>query len=201
MVSSENRTRLTVAPNARQYFAGPASILSQHNGIMFPAQPDIAYSQSVNYSGYDLVHTNYSFYSYSGTPSPNIQLTAQFIHTTDEEHLYLQGVLHFLRSVTKMYYGFGDLEGAAGARSGTPPPVLRFSSFGPTIFNNVPVIIMTVATTFDSSVDLKEVNGVALPAVMNISLDLAVQQTPARQKQQFSKAAFLSGSAYGNGFI
>lgn len=198
-ISSNNRTQLLVG--APQYFQGPASALRSTGGIVFPLQPDIVYSQSVNYSPYDLVHTNYTFNAYRNTPSPNIQITSQFVNSTQEEHLYTQGVLHFLRSVTKMYYGFGDLEGAAGAVSGTPPPVLRFSSYGQSVFNNIPVLVSTVSVPFQSDTDLIEVNGVALPAVMTVALDLMVQQSPARQKTQFSKAAFLSGSAYGNGFV
>lgn len=198
-VSSNNRASLSVG--APQYFGGPASVLRQTNGIVFPIQPDIIYSQTVNYSPYDLVHTNYTFNAYRNTPSPTVQVTAQFVNTTAEEHQYTQGVMHFLRSVTKMYYGFGDLDGAGGAVAGTPPPVLRFSAYGNSVFNNVPVLVSMVSIPFQSDTDLIEVNGVALPAVMTIAMDLMIQQSPARQKTQFSKAAFLSGSAYGNGFI
>lgn len=198
-ISSNNRTSLVAG--APQYFEGPASALRSNGGIVFPIQPDIVYSQTVNYSPYDLVHTNYTFNAYRNTPSPNIQITAQFINSTQEEHAYTQGVIHFLRSVTKMYYGFGDLEGAGGAVSGTPPPVLRFTSYGQTVFNNIPVLVSMVSIPFQSDTDLVEFNGVALPAVQTIALDLLVQQSPARQKTQFSKAAFLSGSAYGNGFV
>jgi hypothetical protein len=198
-VSTNNRTSLTVG--APQYFQGPAGVLRSTGGIMFPIQPDIVYSQSVNYSPYDLVHTNYTYNTYRNTPSPSIQITAQFVNSTQDEHVYTQGVIHFLRSVTKMYYGFGDLDGQGGAVAGTPPPVLRFSSYGQTLFNNVPVVVSMVSIPFQSDTDLIEVNGVALPAVMTVALDIMVQQSPARQKTQFSKAAFLSGSAYGNGFI
>jgi hypothetical protein len=198
-ISSNNRVSLVAT--APQYFQGPAAALRPTGGIVFPNQPDVVYSQSVNYSPYELVHTNYTFNAYRNTPSPSIQVTAQFTQTTEDEHLYTQGVLHFLRSVTKMYYGFGDVGAPAGAEAGTPPPVLRFSGYGPTVFNAVPVLVATVSVPFQTDTDLIEVNGVALPTVLTVALDLMVQQSPAKQKQQFSKAAFLSGQAYGNGFI
>jgi hypothetical protein len=198
-VPAQNRATLTTgSPN---YFSGsknPAAILSQHRGIMFPNQPEITYNQSVTYSQYNLVHTNYTYNAYGGTPSPTLQLTAQFSQTTDEEHAYLQGVLHFLRSVTKMYYGKKE---GANPRAGTPPPVLRFSAFGSNVFLNVPVIVGSFNFTFDKEVDLKTFNNQSLPTIQNITMDLLVQQTPARQKETFTLAGFISGGLYGGGFI
>lgn len=195
-VPAENRAMLTTgSPN---YCSGPAAILAQHRGIMFPNQPVINYSQSVNYSPYELVHTNYTMQAYRNTPSANIALTADFAQTTDEEHAYLQGVIHFLRSVTKMYYGKNE---GSNPRAGTPPPVLRFSAFGSNIFSNVPVIITDFNLSFDNNVDLKTFNGQSLPTMQTIAMTLVVQQSPARQKESFTLAGFISGSLYGGGFI
>lgn len=195
-VPAENRATLTTgSPN---YCSGPAAILAQHRGIMFPNQPSITYSQSVNYSPYELVHTNYTVQAYRNTPSPSISLTADFSQTTDEEHAYLQGVIHFLRSVTKMYYGKNE---GNNPRAGTPPPVLRFSAFGTSIFSNVPVIVTDFSLTFDNMVDLKTFAGQSLPTLQQIAITLMVQQSPANQKNSFSLAGFISGSLYGGGFI
>jgi hypothetical protein len=196
MVSSNNRTR--IVPPAI-YFSGPASALRNTGGLLFPYQPDITYSQSANYSPYDLPHTNYTFHAYSNTPSPTLQLTAQFTNTTQEEHSYTMGVLHFLRSITKMFYGLGDVSNTPSA--GTPPAVCKFYSYGRQMFDNVPVLIGGFSTTLDSNVDLIEYNGVALPAVMTIAMDLLVSVNPAKQKTRFSKNAFLRGNLYGDGFI
>lgn len=195
-VPAANRAMLMTG--AQQYFGGPAGILRQHRGIMFPIQPDITYSQSVGYSPYDLVHTNYSYQAYRNTPSPDIQVTAQFAQTTDQEHAYLQGVIHFLRSVTKMYYGKNE---GSQPSAGTPPPVLRFSAFGATVFSNLPVVVSQFSMVFDSNVDLKTFGGQSLPTIQTITISLLGQQSPARQKEAFSKAAFLSGNLYGSGFI
>jgi len=199
MAIPDIRARLTTgAPGL--YCQGPASILNRHAGILFPLQPDIAYQQGVNYNTYDLVHTNYTFHSYRSTPSADIQVTAQFAQTTTEEVDYLLGVLHFLRSVTKMYYGIADSQRNPSA--GTPPPVLRFSAFGTQQFDNIPVVVRQFATTYDSGVDLvTSSTGQTVPVLQTISLDLIQQHSPARQKYGFSKHEFLSGGLYGKGFI
>ena len=198
MAISDNRARLeTGRPDL--YCQGPAVSLTTNRGILFPNQPDISYQQSVNYNTYDLVHTNYSYHSYRNTPSAQIQVTAQFAQTTREELAYVLGVIHFLRSVTKMYYGTKDIK--ANPSAGTPPPVLRFSAFGSQQFNRIPVIVGNFATTYDSNVDLVEINGQSVPVLQTISIDLMQQQNPDRQKQVFSKHGFLNGSLYGEGFI
>ena len=200
---SENRAKL-ILPNVSRasfYFDGasnPASVLRQHGGILFPFQPDITYSASANYSPYDMTHTNYTFHAYRNSPSPSIQLNTTFASTTADEVEYTLGVLHFLRSVTKMFFGLNET-GAPGP--GTPPPVLRFSAFGQSQFNNIPVLVENFSTTYDSNVDLKNINGVSVPTVMNIFIGLLVQISPAKQKNNFSAKSFASGDLYKGGFV
>jgi hypothetical protein len=74
------------------------------------------------------------------------------------------------------------------------------------MFNNIPVLLGNVSIPFQSDTDLVEVIGAsgkpqALPAVQTIALDLLVSVNPAKQKKKFSKHEFISGSAYGEGFI
>ena len=198
-VLSKNRVRLTLKRNAPAiYFSGPAAPLQVHRGIMFPIQPDITYSQSVGYSPYDLTHTNYTYQAYRNTPSPDIQLTCQFASVTDDEARYTFAVLHFLRSITKMFYGKNQTSPVAG----TPPPVLEFSAFGTQQFNRIPVVVTQFSTTYDSNVDLKLFDGdTQIPTLMNMFVSMAVQQNPDRQKNQFTTNDLISGRAYQNGFI
>ena len=206
-VLAENRARLTLAPGGASqrssrnqfYFNGPASPLRQHNGILFPYQPDTTYSQSVNYSPYDMTHTNYTFNAYRNTPSPTIQMTVQFASITQEEGEYTLGALHFLRSVSKMFFGLNDLGG--NPSSGTPPPVLRFSAFGEQQFNNIPVVLESFSTTYDSGVDLKDINGTQVPTLMNFFIGMSIQINPDRQKNVYSTHNFINGSGYKQGFI
>ena len=203
-ISNTSRARLELFKGNNFYFKGPAKVLSRTGGLVFPIQPDIVYQQSVNYATYGLTHTNYTTYAYGGSSSPTLQVTAQFSNVTREEHEYTQGVIHFLRSVTKMFYGFADAEKTPAA--GTPPPKLRFSSFGSNQFNKVPVLVSSVSIPYQSDTDLVEVIDQAgqpqtLPAIQTISLDLLVSVNPAKQKRDFSKHNFLNGSLYSKGFI
>ena len=193
------RAALQAQPGAAGiYYAGPAVVLRQTNGLVFPLTPAISYNQQVNWSPYDLVHTNYNYQTYRNTPSAAIQITGQFSNTTAEEHNYTVGVLHFLRSVTKMWYGANQTSPAAG----TPPPVLVFSAFGPQVFNATKVVVANFATTFDDNVDLVTgPSGNALPAVMTLAIDLMVTRNPKEQKEQFTTSGFVSGSLYSRGFI
>lgn len=198
-VLAKNRARLILKPGApRTYVSGLSAPLRQHGGIMFPVQPDITYSQAVAYSQFDMVHTNYTFNAYRNTPSPDIQLTCQFASVTDTEARYTYAVLHFLRSVTKMYFGIGQSNPSAG----TPPPVLEFSAFGEKQFNAIPVVVQQFSTTYDSNVDLKLFDGdTQIPVLMNMFIQLTVQQNPDRQKRKFTTNNFISGNAYKQGFI
>jgi len=188
----------TLGTGADFYFSGPAEPLRQHGGILFPYQPDITYSVQASYNPYDLVHTNYTYYAYRNTPSPTIQLNTQFASVTQEEGEYTLGVLHFLRSITKMFFGLNE---RSNPMAGTPPPVLRFSAFGETQFNNLPVLVDNFSTTYDSNVDLKDVNGVQIPVIMNIFISLLVQINPDKQKNEYSTDAFIKGDMYRGGFI
>ena len=200
-VLAKNRARLVLAPGAPDiYFNDPiTSGLRRHRGILFPYQPDITYSASVAYAPYDLTHTNYTFQAYRNTPSPTLQMTTQFASVTDEEGRYTLGVLHFLRSVTKMFFGKQDV--GQSPTAGTPPPVLRFSAFGEKQFFNIPVVLSDFSTTYDSGVDLKDVNGTQVPTIMNIFIGMTMQQNPDRQKEKYSTHSFINGSMYKEGFI
>ena len=193
-ISSNNRVFLRAAPGAvGLYCRGPASVLRPHGGILFPNQPEISYSQTVSYSPYSMTHTNYGFNAYDKTMPASIQLMAIFTQVTQEEHEYLQGVIHFLRSVTKMFYGQRD------PLAGTPPPVLRFSALGQ--FKDIRVQVSQFSVNIASDTDLKEFNGVAVPTIQPIALDLLPVVTPDKQKNEFSTREFIAGSLYSRGYI
>lgn len=164
--------------------------------IVFPNTPMVQYAQSVSYSQYNLTHTNYTVHSYQGTPSPNIQVTGQFTTHSKEEHEYVRNVIHHLRVWTKMNYGIGD-----GDAAGTPPPIVKFSSHGSTMFNRVPVLIMDFQIPFENSTDQITYDGISLPSMVTISCTLGVHVNPAKQKKTFSKRSFTNGSLYNQGFI
>jgi hypothetical protein len=176
------------------------SILYDTDGMMFPYTPTIGVSQAVEYRSAELVHTNGSIETYTRTPSVTLSVTADFSVQNQREGRYALACLHFLRTVSKMY--FGETDKAAG-KAGLPPPVLIFQGYGNYMFNNLPVIVKSHSYSLDKSMNMVTVNtasGVAkLPALFSISMDLQVQQTPTAMRKEFSLDAFRTGALMRNG--
>jgi len=215
MVKADQRARLTMKTLGSNQFGlsnaitgatagyylpleGPGLALRRTNGILFPYTPNISFAQQVEYSSYELVHTNYQQNAYGKTRNPNIQVTGLFASQTPEEAAYTVGVMHFLRVVTKMNFGNNDQD------AGTPPPVLEFSAYGAYNFYKVPVLVGSFNFVYEDGVDYVEIetNGdtVQIPTVMTIAIDLLPQYSPAKQNE-FNMAEFASGEGYKKGFI
>lgn len=201
---ADNRTRLVSKENYGQATArGPASVLS-NKGIIFPYTPTINYSQTVKYSEYELIHTNYAINSYVNSRLGNITIAAPFINQTETEAKYTYGAIHFLRVVTKMNTG-------QSSNSGTPPPVLEFSSYGSGIFSRIPVLVGSFSTVFPNDVDYISFNDVEtivgsddadrgvinLPVTMEIQIEL-IPQYSAKKQSDFNIINFADGEFYKN---
>jgi len=182
-------------------FEGPGAPLAKTNGIIFPFTPTVSVAHQVEYSQYDLVHTNYQQNAYSKSRNPTIQVTGQFAAQTPEEARYTVAAMHFLRVTSKMNYGFYDDD------AGTPPPVLEFSAYGAYNFNRIPVLVGSFNFVYEDGVDYVEVETagetVQIPTIMVISVDLLPQYSPQIQNN-FSLDKLANGSGYRNatgGFI
>ena len=55
-------------------------------------------------------------------------------------------MLHYLRSITKMFYG-------AGSNTGSPPPVVKLNGYGDYVFKDVPVIVTNFTIDMPTDVD------------------------------------------------
>lgn len=183
-------------------FNGPGAALVRTNGIIFPYTPNISVAHAVEYSSYELVHTNYQQNAYGKTRNPQIQVTGNFASQTPAEAAYTVGMMHFLRVVTKM--DWGESPASSGLVPGTPPPVLVFSAYGTYNFSNVPVLVQGFNFVYEDGVDYVEVdvNGetMQIPSLMTVSLDLLPQYSPAKQ-QEFNMDSFSRGDGYRRGFI
>jgi hypothetical protein len=179
-------------------FEGPGAALRRTNGIIFPFTPNINVAHAVEYSQYDLVHTNYQQNAYSKTRNPAIQISGVFASQTPDEAAYTVGVMHFLRVMSKMNFGTSDDE------RGTPPPVCEFNAYGTYNFNRVPVLIGDFAFNYEDGVDYVEVvtNGetVQIPTMMTISISLLPQYSAAKQNN-FNLGEFAQGTGYKRGFL
>ena len=143
------RVRLRPKPDAISDIYGAGGLLTplrQTNGMVFPYQPTITYQQDVNYTTIDMVHTNQEFYAYTRTNAVKLSISGQFTVQNQAEGVYSLACIHFLRTVTKMWFG-------QGARAGTPPPVLLFDAYGPYMFNQLPVIVTSFNVGLPNEVD------------------------------------------------
>ena len=141
-----------------------------------------------------MTHTNQEFYAYTKTNATKLTCGGEFSIQSQEDGLYALACLHFLRTVTKMYFG-------QGANLGVPPPVLLFDAFGEYMFNQLPVIITSFTSEMPKEGDYVpiDVNGRKnwLPVVFAISVSMTVQNTPARLRQfdldKFRNSTMLTG--------
>lgn len=178
------------------------------NGLLFPYSPQITFNQDVEYDATNMVHTNFDFYTYRKTPSVKLQIQGKFAIQTQSDGLYALACIHFLRVVSKMYFGQNDTENGVNngsSNAGTPPPVLLLNGYGTYMFNNLRVIVTAHSWSYDSSMDTVIIpvtyggGNVRLPVVFDLSVSLIVQQTPTAWRTQFDLGLFRSGALMKNG--
>jgi len=149
------RVRLVLAEGADYlYKANPPGILkplADSNGVIFPYTPEIQTTYSANYEQYDLTHSNYRGYFYKNSKVGDINLTANFTAQDTQEAQYLLAVIHFFRSVTKMFYG-------KDAQRGAPPPLVYLVGLGDFQFNGHPCLVSNFQYTMPSDVDYIRAN-------------------------------------------
>lgn len=198
--SSDPRVRLS-APHyasAQTQIYGPPGAnnilnpLYGTNGLMFPYTPSVQFSQDVEYQAFSMVHTNTDYLAYQRTPSVNLTITGKFAIQSQTEGAYALAAIHFLRVVSKMYFGTQAKENA-----GLPPPILWLNGFGGYMFNNLRVIVKSHSWSYDENMDLihvKVAGGDAyLPALFTLTVAVVVQQTPAAMRDQFNLDDFRTG--------
>ena len=117
-------------------------------GIIFPYMPAISLSYRANYDPAEVTHSNYKLQFYRGSSVDDIQITADFTAQDTTEAKYLLAVIHFFRSVTKMFYG---QDGSPVA--GTPPPMCFLSGLGAYQFNKHPIVISSFSYSLPTDVD------------------------------------------------
>ncbi len=176
--------------------------LHDMNGMLFPYTPTIDWMQAVEYKTMSLTHSNQDYLSYSNTPSTQLRVSGDFTVQNDLEGRYMLAVMHFLRVVSKMYFGKPNTNAngnaIGGYPSGMPPPVLLFSGYGNYMFNDLPVIVKDHAYSLGKDVDYIDIdfgngNMARLPAILSISMTLQVQNTPNKLREEFNLDKFRTG--------
>ena len=144
------RVTLRLAPGSNYLYnasnAGLLQPLKVTNGVIFPYTPSITTAYKANYSSYDLTHSNYRGYFYNNSYIDAINLNATFTAQSTADAAYVLAVIHFFRSVTKMFYG-------QDAQRGSPPPLVFLSGLGDYQFNNHPCLVQSFNYVLPADVD------------------------------------------------
>lgn len=122
------------------------SPLQDIGGIVFPLSPSILLNHTAHYNMMASTHNNYPFYAYQNSEAQNFTCIGDFPVQNYEDARAWVATLHFLRTVTKMFFG-------GGAYKGSPPPVLKFSAYGDYVFSNVPVVVTNFSVELTAGVD------------------------------------------------
>ena len=146
------RVRLSLAPSAKYLYAaddpGILKPLKATKGVIFPYTPSVSVVYAASYDSSDLVHSNYKIYNYKNSSVDTISITCDFTAQDTTEANYLLAVIHFFRSVTKMFYGRDE-----NPRNGTPPPLCYLSGLGTFQFDNHPLAVTNFTYTLPNEVD------------------------------------------------
>ncbi len=130
--------------------------LFETGGVIFPYTPVITTQFGAEYSAYTPIHSIMDFHTYQRTPAPQFTIMGQFSVQNQREGAYAIAVIHFFRTVTKMYFG-QDKDNGKDIPIGLTPPVLLLSGYGNLMFNNLPVIVTNYTIELVNTVDYVKV--------------------------------------------
>ena len=120
--------------------------LSETGGIVFPLTPSIILQHQASYNPLATTHNNHPFYAYQHSEVSSFTVVGDFPVQNQSDAQHWIATLHFLRAVTKMFFG-------TGANQGNPPPILKFNAYGDNVFKNVPVVVTNFSVELTNSVD------------------------------------------------
>ena len=170
------RVRISLAPNSDYLYNDASTVdgvnsilapLKGTNGVIFPYTPQIETSYKANYDTVDLAHSNYRGYFYKNSYVDAVNIRGTFTAQDTKEASYLLAVIHFFRSVTKMFYGQDP------SHRGSPPPLVYLYGLGEYQFNNHPCLVSTFNYSLPNEVDYIRVDP------NNYGLNMLAQKTPA----------------------
>lgn len=182
----DNDWRVRLSLPSSQAFADSKILqpLVDTGGLVFPYTPTIIMSHSANYNALQPVHTNYPFYNYQNSNIDTMTITGDFFVENSVDALYWVAALHYLRSVTKMFYG-------SGVDLGAPPPVVKLNGYGDFVFKDVPVAITNFTVDLPADVDYVK-TGLSGESSSDNLFDLGVGDV--LSSAQIAQAAGAAGS-------
>lgn len=166
------RVRLQLAPSANYLYNVATKDdllypLKGTNGVIFPYTPVINSAYRANYDPADLTHVNYKQFFYRNSSIDEISIQAEFTAQDTTEANYMLAVIHFFRTVTKMFYGQDGKGG--GPSAGTPPPLCYLSGYGQFQYSDHPLLISQFTYNLPNDVDYIRAGSTSQWAGQNIS--------------------------------
>ncbi len=183
------RVRLALSPEANYLYRAPnPGILAPlgpgpkgTDGVLFPYTPTISVAYAANYEASNIIHSNYRVYQYSNSSVDNVTITCDFTAQDDSEANYLLAVIHFFRSMTKMFYGQDE-----NPRRGTPPPLCYLFGMGNFQFSGHPLAITNFSYNLPNDVDY----------IKTVSNSAEVSASPAQQNPSRLPPEVATGGTY-----
>jgi hypothetical protein len=164
--------------------------LKTTGGVLFPYPPTITVGHRANYEMENLLHSNYTtpYYTHSSVDSIGIQ--ARFTAQTEADANYILAMMHFFRTVTKMFY-------AGATNRGTPPPVLFLDAYGQYMFDHIPIVVKEFQYTLPNDVNYMTINfqnaSCKVPLDLTVSLDTMPVYSRNKISNQFDLKKFSTG--------
>lgn len=146
------RVVLSLAPGSNYLYNSPnpgiLKPLTDTDGVVFPYTPQIQVQYTANYDTSDITHSNYKIFQYKNSSVDSVTITGDFTAQDTYEANYVLAVIHFFRSVTKMFYGQDS-----NPQNGTPPPLCYIFGLGEYQFNKHPIAITGFTYNLPNDVD------------------------------------------------
>lgn len=138
--------------------------LKDAGGCVFPYTPSITVASSSKYTQIPTIHTNYLFQAFQSSDPGSITITAPMRVEDQSQGLYWIAMVHYLRSLTKMFSG-------SDPKAGNPPPVVFLNGYGNYVFKNVPVVVTKMSVNLAKECDYigVEVVGSAMGALEGVT--------------------------------
>lgn len=122
--------------------------LKATNGVIFPYTPSISVNYAATYDQTNITHSNYKVNQYSSSSVDSVSITGDFTAQDSREANYLLAVIHFFRTMTKMFYGQDQ-----DPKRGTPPPLCYLFGMGTFQFSAHPLAITGFSYNLPNDVD------------------------------------------------
>jgi len=181
--SKDWRVKIQLAPAADYLYKsktpGILQPIKDSDGVIFPYTPTIQLGYTATYDSYDLTHSNYKSYTYKGSAVEQISITADFTAQDTTEANYVLAVMHFFRSVTKMFYGKDN-----SPQRGTPPPLVYLSGYGAYNFDNHPMVVTSFGYSLPPDIDYISASITTDKVGASVSASLTPQQVSTQKKTE-----------------